>query len=141
MTLTEVPYQTEFHHDGRTYTVDIPALVVPQCGNCGAIALDEEANIEIDKAFRLQANLLTAEQIRAGREYFGYNQQQFADALGIAVSTLSRWENGAQIQQRSLNRLMQAAFDLPELREYLSRFSGQAAEAGQPVTASGVPPR
>jgi hypothetical protein len=44
-----------------------------------------------------------------------------ADLLGVAVFTLSRWETGAQIQQRSLDRFLRAFFKLPELREALQR--------------------
>jgi putative zinc finger/helix-turn-helix YgiT family protein len=124
VTLVTVPYTVQFDHDGRKYPIAIPALEVPKCGNCGTIALDEEANQQISNAFRRQAKLLTPEEIRAGREKLGLTQQDFADRLGIAVSTLSRWETGAQIQQRSLNRLMRAYFDLRELRQYLDRVAG-----------------
>jgi hypothetical protein len=42
----------------------------------------------------------------------------------VAVFTLSRWETGAQIQQRSLDRFLRAFFKLPELRETLQREEG-----------------
>jgi putative zinc finger/helix-turn-helix YgiT family protein len=114
--IATVPYSIQIDHDGRKYQVNIAALAVPKCGNCGTIVLDEEATTAIDAAFRREAGLLTPEQIRAGREKLGLNQQEFAEKLAIAVSTLSRWETGAQIQQRSLNRLMTAFFMCPEMR-------------------------
>jgi DNA-binding transcriptional regulator YiaG len=104
--LATIPYAVQMDHDGRKYTVDLPALEVPKRGNCGAIALHEEANRKISEAFRRQTHLLTPEQIREGREKLGLDQQAFADRLGISASTLSHWESGAQLQQRSLNRLM-----------------------------------
>ena len=123
MALATVSYSTPIDHDGRTYTVTIPEFIVPRCGNCGTIALDEEANRQISEAFRKQAGLLTPEQIRQHRAGLGLTQQDMADQLGLAVSTLSRWETGAQIQQRALDRFVRAFFLLPQLRRALA--SGQ----------------
>jgi putative zinc finger/helix-turn-helix YgiT family protein len=117
--LTAVPYTTEIHHDGRTYLVTIPDLVVPKCAECGTIALDEEANRQISAAFRREAGLLSPEQIRQHRTALGLTQQELGDLLSVAVSTLSRWETGAQIQQRSLDRFLRAFFAFPQLREAL----------------------
>jgi putative zinc finger/helix-turn-helix YgiT family protein len=123
MALAKVAYSTSIDHDGRTYTVTIPDLVVPRCSHCGTIALDEEANRHISEAFRKQVGLLTPEQIRRQRSGLGLTQQEMADLLGLAVSTLSRWETGAQIQQRALDRFVRAFFLLPQLRRAL--MSGQ----------------
>ena len=120
MALAPVPYCARISHDGREYSVNIPGLVVPRCTNCGNISLDDEANEQIDLAFRREARIMTPEQIRAGRKELGFNQQAFADLLGVAVSTLSRWETGAQIQQRSLDRFMRLVFGCPEVRTALA---------------------
>lgn len=63
--LTPVPYRTTISHDGREYSVYIPDLVVPKCGHCQEIAFDDEANRQIDLAFRREANLFTPEEIRS----------------------------------------------------------------------------
>ncbi len=117
--LASVPYTVQIDHDGRKYTVTLPNLTVPRCSNCGTVALDEEANREISDAFRQQAGLLSPEQIRLKRQTLGLTQQALAEALGVAVSTLSRWETGGQIQQRCLDRFLRAFFDLPDLRKRL----------------------
>jgi hypothetical protein len=39
--------------------------------------------------------------------------------LQIADATLSRWETGAQIQQRSMDRLLRGFFFVPEFRRFL----------------------
>src|SRR5713226_2084827 len=129
MVLSPVDYSTKVNHDGREYAVDIPSLTVPKCSNCGTIVLDDEANERIDRAFRRKAYLLTPEEIREGREKLGLNQQEFAERLGIAVSTLSRWENGAQVQQRSLNRAMTAYFRSPAMRMCYAQI--ESTESGE----------
>jgi len=134
VTLADVPYSIQVDHDGRKYTVSFPALSVPRCNNCGNIVLDEEACQKISDAFRAEADLLTPEQIREKRESLGLSQQTFADLLGVAVSTLSRWENGAQVQPRVLNDYMRAFFDVPELRSYLNGLRRSAA-ASVPVSS------
>jgi len=53
--LAPVSYSTPFDHDGRKHTVTIDGLVVPQCGNCQTIVLGDEANRQIDAAFRNEA--------------------------------------------------------------------------------------
>jgi putative zinc finger/helix-turn-helix YgiT family protein len=119
-----VDYTTTIEHDGRAYTVKVPSLEVPKCRNCGKLVMVDSANRRVSEAFRREAGLMTPEEIRAGRVRCGLDQQTFADLLGISVSTLSRWETGAQIQQRSLNRVMGAYFTSPEVRRVYGRLAG-----------------
>jgi putative zinc finger/helix-turn-helix YgiT family protein len=118
--LATVDYRINIDHDGRKYDVHLPVFVVPQCGTCGTIVLDDEANREISAAFRKQAGLLSPEEIRVSRQELGLNQQELADLLGVAVSTLSRWETGAQIQQRCLDKFLRVFFASREARETLA---------------------
>jgi transcriptional regulator with XRE-family HTH domain len=60
--------------------------------------------------------LLFPKQIKDQREYLGLTQQRFAELLGVAQTTISRWETGSQIQQRSLDNWMRAFFAFPDLR-------------------------
>lgn len=104
--LATVAHATTIEHDGREYHVDIPALSVPQCGNCQAISIDNEADQQISAAFQREAKLLTPEEVRNGREGLGLTQKQFANLLGVGEATVSRWETGAQIQQRAMDRFL-----------------------------------
>lgn len=123
---TEGEYTTEFVHDGRSYNVTVSALRTYRCRNCGEVVLDAEANKRIDEAFRRQAGLLTPEEIRRNRKQLGLTQEELAERLSVAEATLSRWENGWQIQQRCLDKLLRLFFELPQARQFL----GQAAPAG-----------
>ena len=120
MALSPVDYTTEFAHDGRRYTVTIPGLLLPRCGNCGEIAIDAVAEELITAACLRHAGLLSPEQIRQQRQALGLTQQHLADLLGIGVQTLSRWETGGQIQQRAFDRMLRAFFTVPELRQALA---------------------
>jgi hypothetical protein len=54
-------YQSEVEHDGRRYTIAVDHLKVLQCGNCGAIVLDDAANRRISDALRTAAGLMIPE--------------------------------------------------------------------------------
>ena len=116
-----IAYTTRIEHDARTYEVSLPDLDVFQCENCGDMILDDLANQRITQALREQANLLTPFEIRSNRERLGFTQKELATRLGIAESTLSRWETGVQIQQRSLDRFLRLFFRLKEVRELLAQ--------------------
>lgn len=124
---TEGEYTTEFVHDGCSHTVTVPSLRTFRCRNCGEVVLDVEANKQIGESFRRQAGLLTPEEIRQQRTNLGLSQEELAERLSVAEATLSRWENGWQIQQRCLDKLMRLFFELPQARQFL----------GLPTAASG----
>ena len=125
-------YETTVEHDGRTYHVAIPDLALLKCTACGNRILPEEADERVSAEFRRAAGFLAPEEIRAGRNRLGLTQKSLADQLGVAEATLSRWETGAQIQQRAFDRLLRAYFDLPELRSYLAVCHVPAAPAVRP---------
>ena len=121
MHLATVPYTTTIEHDGRSYRVEVPALTVPQCANCQALSIDDEADQQISAAFRRAAGLLAPEEIRQGREKLALTQKQFASLLGVGEATVSRWETGAQIQQRAMDRFLRLCFASPEAVELLRK--------------------
>ena len=116
-------YEAEIDHDGRTYTIALPDLAAYRCEQCGAVVLDDAANEKISQALRRQVGLLTPEEIRGRRQELGLTQKQLACCLGIAEATLSRWETGDQIQQRSLDRFLRVLFGFPSVRAVLARNS------------------
>jgi len=127
MVIETISYSVQIDHDGKKYDVRIPALSVPKCAtaNCGAISVDDVASEQIDQAFRRTAKLLTPAEIRESRIKAGFPQQlEFAQCLGVAVSTLSRWETGAQVQQHFHDGILRAFFRVPDLRRFLAELHG-----------------
>jgi putative zinc finger/helix-turn-helix YgiT family protein len=88
----------------KKYVVRTQALV---CDACGHIALEgkdtQEFMRRVADAYRSANNLLTSEQIRALRG--GLSQQRFADAIGLSVASIKRWELGL-IQDKKSNRTL-----------------------------------
>lgn len=110
-----VSYTATIAHDGKDYTFPVQSLKAPKCAACGQVFPDAEANRAISEAFRAHAKLLTPQQIRDNRESLGLTQKRLAGILGVAEATLSRWETGGQIQQRSLDKLMRIVFHFPDV--------------------------
>ena len=113
-------YTTQRHHDGREYTVKVDGLKTPKCEKCGQVAPDGEALEAITRAFVRQINLLTPEQIRDHRLRSNYTQQELAAALGVSHAAVARWEDGGQIQTRSLDNLLRLFVGLAQVREILA---------------------
>jgi len=120
-------YTAEMDHDGRSYSITVPGLAILKCQRCQAVVLPDNAYVKLSDALRRQIGLLTPAEIRQKRKEIGLSQQELADALQVAMETVSRWETGAQMQQRSLDGFLRAFFDLPSLREYLKGRQAKAA--------------
>ena len=68
-----IPYQCERFHNGRPITVVLPALDVPQCGNCGELVFIYDTEEQINLAYRAQTEALgngasaaNGEEVKAG---------------------------------------------------------------------------
>ncbi len=129
MRLATLPYATTIEHEGCSYRVEVTSLTVPQCGHCQTISIDDEADRAISAAFRRSARLLTPDEIRQGRERLGMNQKQFASLLGVGEATISRWETGAQIQQRAMDRFLRLCLASPAAVQLLTNFEPSARGA------------
>ena len=49
----------------------------------------------------------------------GLSQEQFANLLGVSEATVSRWEMGAQIQQRAMDRFLRVCLASPAVVDLL----------------------
>ena len=71
------------------------------------------------------ARRLTQQQLA---EALGLTQKQLATRLHLAESTLSRWETGAQIQQRAMDLLLRMFFEIPQVRTFAERNGARQTE-------------
>lgn len=122
-------YSASLDHDGKTYEVELHDLPVLRCGHCGEVVFGDEAETRLSAALRDAAGLLHPAEIRGRREALGLTQRQLARRLRIAESTLSRWETGAQVQQKCMDLMLRSFFDVPELRRYLDAIEPAALPA------------
>lgn len=117
---TTADYLASVKHEGRLHNVRVPKFRVPKCSACGEMLFGVETDQQIQGALRRQLGLLAPEEIRGWREQLGLTQIAFAEALGIANETVSRWESGALVQSRSSDNLMRLFFGIPAVRRALS---------------------
>ncbi len=121
-------YDTSMMHDGREYLLSLSDVEAYRCDSCQEVTLDDDGENLVTLALYKAAKLLLPSQIRSERERLGYKSKDFADLLGVSPSTLSRWENGYQIQQRQTDRAMRQFFAVPAARDYAAMLKdGHAA--------------
>jgi putative zinc finger/helix-turn-helix YgiT family protein len=121
-------YSTVLEHDGRRYPTELTDASLYKCQACGATLLLDETRERLAKALHEAAGLLLPEQIRAHRNELGLMQTELAGYLNVSESTVSRWETGAQIQQRAMDTLLRLFFFVPECRERLIQANGKPVE-------------
>lgn len=113
-------YETRLEHDGRPYMVRLQNFSARQCSSCGELTYDNDATVRLVEALRVEAGIMSPGEIKRRRIELGFTQKQMAGLLQISESTLSRWETGAQLQQRCMDLLLRAFFAMPSFREFVN---------------------
>jgi putative zinc finger/helix-turn-helix YgiT family protein len=129
---TVIDYTAKVKHDGIVRELHLPAIEIPRCQTCGETIITTAVDEQISDALRSRLRLLTPAQIRRGIETLGLKQQEFAERLGVAPETISRWVNGALIQSRAMDNLLRVFFALPDVRGVL-RGATQDPDLGTEV--------
>lgn len=114
-----VAYRSTIRHDDQLHTVDTPGLVVPRCTNCGELVFTDEVERQVDRVFRAQVHLLTADQIRTNRSALGLSREQLAERLGVERDLVRRWEENLVVPSRAHDNLLRLYFGLPQVRSVL----------------------
>jgi putative zinc finger/helix-turn-helix YgiT family protein len=118
---TATDYTTTVTHDGRSYTIRVPELVLPTCRNCGDQLFTADADDRVVAALRAQIGLLTPDEIQQRRAALNVTQEEVAEQIGVAKEALLGWETGALIQSRVIDNLMRLFFESEEARGLLAR--------------------
>jgi putative zinc finger/helix-turn-helix YgiT family protein len=128
----------DFDLGEETVKVRVENVPVERCDQCGEVISGPAAARLRDEAICRAAGLLTPAEIKAIRESFGWSQQHLADLTGFGIATISRWERGRLMQNRSNNKVLLALRDCAEFREYLEGLlAGKAALRGGQCAAVG----
>jgi putative zinc finger/helix-turn-helix YgiT family protein len=112
----DIAYDAEVKHDGRLHGFHISRLTIDKCQRCGEEFFTNGTDEQIGTALRESLGLLQPQDIRRRLGELGLTQRGFAERLGVAPETVSRWLNGLNIQTRALDNLMRVffGFDNPE---------------------------
>jgi putative zinc finger/helix-turn-helix YgiT family protein len=116
-----ITHNTSFKHEGRLYQFEAHGLAVNKCRRCGEVILTPQALDQIADAFHTHAGLLTTTEIAENIERLRLTQKEFAERIGVAQETVSRWVGNVQVQSRALDNLMRLFFKLREVRDFLAR--------------------
>jgi putative zinc finger/helix-turn-helix YgiT family protein len=114
------PYTAQLEHDGRSYEITLGDLTFFRCPHCGSQLLPDEAEERLFETLRQNAGLLRPSEIESKRIALGLTQKVLADLFEIAEATLARWETGAQIQPRHMDKMLRAFFEVEPFRQFLA---------------------
>ncbi|MBI2803814.1 MAG: type II toxin-antitoxin system MqsA family antitoxin [Planctomycetes bacterium] len=111
----------DFDFDLGDERVAVQARNVPveKCDTCGEIMSGPAAARVRHDAICRAVGLLTPSEIKAIREKFGWSQQHLAALTDFGIATVSRWERGRLLQNRSANKVLLGLRDCPAFRAYL----------------------
>lgn len=135
----QISYMAEVKHDGKLHQFLIPVLGIDKCEACGEEYFTSDTDRQISRELRTHLCFLQPEQIRQRLKELGINQSEFAQRLGVAKETVSRWLTGHVIQSRAMDNLMRLFLEYDQVRAAL-RDSGPIEGLGlgvsQPTTAN-----
>jgi putative zinc finger/helix-turn-helix YgiT family protein len=119
----------EYGPDGERITIVAEGVPVLTCPACGEVLYGPEAAAVRHQAICRALGLLTPAEIKAVRERYGPDQEDFSRLTGIGVATLSRWERGRLLQTRAMDRYLRLIDALPQAARFLETLQKPAQKA------------
>ncbi len=120
---TAPPHRRKLRYEGVAHDVLVEDMPEWHCVACDIAVTDQEGDPILQAALRKHVGLLTPDQIRAGLKALKISQDTFAERIGCAAESVSRWLNGAVLQSRTYDRFMRIYFHCPEVRSLLANGS------------------
>lgn len=74
-----------------------------ECPHCGEKLFGPKIMDELQRAYYVNNDLLFPEDIKRRRESCEKKQHELADAIGVSVNSIKRWEKGSYIQPNDKN--------------------------------------
>ena len=107
--------------------IAVPLVAHLRCPRCGEIVLRFQDSKRFGQdaiaIYRARHGLLSADEIRDIRKRCGLTQGALAGLLSLGANTISRWESGRNVQNRSMDLLLRLIRDLPGSIAYLRRHA------------------
>ena len=116
---TTITEDFDFNFEEEVVKVHVENIPVRKCEGCGETYSGPDAARMEHEVICRTLGLLRPDEIRTIREGLGWTQQKLADLTGFGIASVSRWEQGRLVQNRSCDRFLQALRDCPELSKYL----------------------
>lgn len=113
-------HRRKLRYEGVAHDVLVEDMPEWHCAVCDIAVTDGESDPFLQAALRKHVGLLTPEQIRAGLKALKISQDTFAERIGCAAESVSRWLNSAVLQSRTYDRFMRIYFHCPEVRGLLA---------------------
>lgn len=131
----------DFDFDLGDESVKVHAENVPvkKCDKCGEEMSGPPAAKVRHEAICRAAGLLAPSEIKALRDHFGWSQPYLAELTDFGIATISRWERGRLLQNRSANKVLQAIRDCTPFREYLEALLSSKTKKQKIVFAQPAP--
>lgn len=126
MTVTRENYK---YAESGLSCVTLRGMDVARCATCGesevAIPAIAELHQAIARVIVLKAERLVPEEIRFLRKHLGFSQPDIAARLGVAVETVSRWENDKERMSVPAEKLLRF---LVARKEPIARYERELAK-------------
>lgn len=126
----QIAHNAQVKHDGKLHEFSISTLNIDKCQHCGEEYFTAETDQAISKGLRSHLRFLQPEEISARLAELELTQSEFANRLGVAKETVSRWITSHTIQNRAMDNLMRLFLGRSEVRRALTE-SGPTEGLGQ----------
>lgn len=116
-------HRVKMRYEGSPHDVFVDDMPEWHCAACDVSVTDGDSDKSLQDALRKHIGLLSPQQIKAGLRELRISQDKFAERLGCAAESVSRWLNGVVLQSRTYDRFMRIYFHFPEVRGMLENFA------------------